>query len=47
MVLEIWWVTHRQTDGWTDGKKEPVMKEVLNKAADCFKISFFRRNNNL
>ena len=30
----------------TEGKT-PVMKEKLNKSANCFKISFFRRNNNL
>ena len=28
----------------TEGKT-PVMKERLNKSANCFEISFFRRNN--
>ena len=28
----------------TEGKT-PVIEERLNKSADCFKISFFRRNN--
>ena len=27
------------------GGKTPVMKERLNKSANCFEISFFRRNN--
>ena len=26
-------------------RRTPVMKERLNKSANCFKISFFRRNN--
>ena len=26
-------------------EKTPVMKERLNKSANCFEISFFRRNN--
>ena len=28
----------------TEGKT-PVLKERLNKSANCFEISFFRRNN--